>query len=529
METKVLGPIITNNKIGEGANGIVYNAQTKFENLPLAFKRNLVGKNIDFSGSIRELDILTKLFGHPFIIRLVSVSFGNSCHLSPIQNRYYKDDYIHFAFEKATYDGHVLIYEFNPAYSILKLGMVHLLLALEYMHAKRIIHRDIKPANTLYFENGSSGFFKLCDFGLSKIYTKQGKQTPKVVTTWYRAPEIELNYSKYNEKSDMWSIACTFFEMIARRPFLYGAPSTDRHMLKYIISKLPQNTNITILEKFNKNLDLSKLKCKGTSIFKQLGLDNVKIEEFNNPISGGLSSYGSFFDFVDLLEHLFVLDPGKRFSATEALNHIFFKGYRPLINKVRMMFPLTPLESEIPKIIYCEERKTACTTAFRIFNCRKELSWYNHRILFQSIDLFDRYLEYNNKCYNKLEVELKFMVCVYISIKYFSVMTIPPSFTEIINAKGKYLTINYTKSKFINIAKEFETTMIRDILKLSIYRETIYETSDKLDLKLSEEYIRDLLVFYGKHPENNKHTSFELLELFLKEKQNNSYKMTMIN
>ena len=39
-------------------------------------------------------------------------------------------------------------------------------------------------------------------------------QTKKVVTLWYRAPELLLGVQKYDDKIDIWSVGCIFAEMI---------------------------------------------------------------------------------------------------------------------------------------------------------------------------------------------------------------------------------------------------------------------------------------------------------------------------
>lgn len=70
------------------------------------------------------------------------------------------------------------------------------------------------------------GIVKLADFGLSrdmkeKTYQDgryQAQYTTKVVTRWFRAPELSLEDPDYNEKIDVWSVGCTFAEMIAGRP-----------------------------------------------------------------------------------------------------------------------------------------------------------------------------------------------------------------------------------------------------------------------------------------------------------------------
>jgi serine/threonine protein kinase len=69
------------------------------------------------------------------------------------------------------------------------------------MHNKDILHRDIKPANMLYKNDGT---VVIADFGLAK--KTNHNFTTRVVTLWYRAPELLLGCPKYDGKIDLWSI-----------------------------------------------------------------------------------------------------------------------------------------------------------------------------------------------------------------------------------------------------------------------------------------------------------------------------------
>lgn len=78
-----------------------------------------------------------------------------------------------------------------------------------------ILHRDIKCANILVAPDGT---LKLCDFGLSRIVSKFSKQkplTPRVVTRWYRAPELLLGDNYYLYGIDLWSAGCVLAEILS--------------------------------------------------------------------------------------------------------------------------------------------------------------------------------------------------------------------------------------------------------------------------------------------------------------------------
>ncbi len=49
------------------------------------------------------------------------------------------------------------------------------------------------------------------------IQAERPRYTTRVVTRWFRAPELSLEDPHYTEKIDVWSVGCTFAELIARK------------------------------------------------------------------------------------------------------------------------------------------------------------------------------------------------------------------------------------------------------------------------------------------------------------------------
>ena len=79
-----------------------------------------------------------------------------------------------------------------------------------------------------------SGILKIGDFGLARRYELPPKpMTPKVVTLWYRAPELLLGSNVQTPAIDIWACACIFGELLAHKPLLPGR--SDIHQVDLII------------------------------------------------------------------------------------------------------------------------------------------------------------------------------------------------------------------------------------------------------------------------------------------------------
>ena len=79
-----------------------------------------------------------------------------------------------------------------------------MLSGLGYLHRVGILHRDMKGSNILLTAQGD---LKLADFGLARLYNRKRKAdyTNRVITLWYRSPELLLGETAYGPEVDMWS------------------------------------------------------------------------------------------------------------------------------------------------------------------------------------------------------------------------------------------------------------------------------------------------------------------------------------
>ena len=91
--------------------------------------------------------------------------------------------------------------------------MFQLFSVLDYLHKHNIIHRDIKSANLLLTKDCD---LKLGDFGLSRKIGNYmiSEYTYRVVTLWYRSPELILGCRTYGPEVDIWSAGCILGELL---------------------------------------------------------------------------------------------------------------------------------------------------------------------------------------------------------------------------------------------------------------------------------------------------------------------------
>ena len=193
----------------------------------------------------------------------------------------------------------------------IKYIMYQILKGVQYLHKNNIIHRDIKCANILI---NNKGKVKIGDFGLARNITPNHtkKYTYKVVTLWFRAPELLFGETLYGTAIDIWSCGCVFGELLTGNCPFQG--KDEESLMTKICEKCgtPNETNwpgVTKLPFYNKL-------CPRT-IFP-----NSFVEHFKNfPKIDEVA--------MDLFSKMLQLDPKKRITIDEALNHPFFTDHKP--------------------------------------------------------------------------------------------------------------------------------------------------------------------------------------------------------
>eukprot|EP00986_Skeletonema_menzelii_P000961 scaffold268_cov140-Skeletonema_menzelii.AAC.14 len=197
-----------------------------------------------------------------------------------------------------------------------------LLQVLEFMHERNFVHRDLKTSNILITDNFE---LKLADFGLARCLESsfmgrlfegdgysagEGEFTNKVITLWYRPPELLLGETRYGCAVDIWSAGCIFAEIILGRPIFTGKAEMDQLKLIFDLIGTPTERS---WEGFR------ELKLIRTGEFS---IDKQRKPRLRDKYGEKIKPAAA----LGLLEKLLELDPKKRFTASRALNHRYFQA-----------------------------------------------------------------------------------------------------------------------------------------------------------------------------------------------------------
>jgi len=296
------------NKIDEGTYGIVWKAKDLATNEIVALKQIKFESSLRKDGfpisALREIGVLLAL-SHESIVTVKEMVVGGDF------------DKVFMAMEFMEMDLQQAMKKSGPSpfpQAEVKSMMHQILSATQHIHEKWILHRDLKTSNILVHKSGK---ICLCDFGLARKYQLPLKaMTQTVITLWYRPIELLFGQSFYGPEVDVWSIGCIFGELLKKEAMMQGQGELDQ------IDKI-----FKMIGSPNEETWPDFASLPNTSILRWKNKESPKIfKAFPvNSFSAGQSQ--SYLDpnGFDLLQRLLMLDPKKRISAGDALNHAYFR------------------------------------------------------------------------------------------------------------------------------------------------------------------------------------------------------------
>ncbi|CAL4189970.1 unnamed protein product, partial [Meganyctiphanes norvegica] len=217
-------------KIGQGTFGEVFKARDRRNGKIVALKKILMENEKEGFPitALREIRIL-KLLKHENVVNLQEICRTKGPPPPGLQRPTKSNPHMNhistffLVFEFCEHDLAGLLSNVTVKFNLgeIKKVMQQLLNGLYYIHSNKILHRDLKASNVLLTK---SGILKLADFGLARAFSTNrhgpNRYTNRVVTLWYRPPELLLGERNYGPPVDMWGAGCIMAEMWTRTPIL---------------------------------------------------------------------------------------------------------------------------------------------------------------------------------------------------------------------------------------------------------------------------------------------------------------------
>lgn len=276
-------------------------------------------------------------YGIPNIFEPTLMSSLDHPHINRALDIFPKDQKLYIFQEKAVSDlAHQVKYDYGGSPyqgEKLKLVLYRLANAVACLHEENILHCDIKGTNVLYFSDDD---IRLTDFTLSiRKYSPDENYDHTVATSTHRPLECFLG-QKWDEKLDIWSLACTFYEIIfGHNLMIYqgqGNPYqdiVDDRERKKRRESLIKRRNIYAHLELGRRLDPEYI----DQLIQEFDLEpqpqDLIMERARNLVPSFLST-----PLGHLMERMLQPNPQKRPTMKEILQHPYFEGMEPIPYKV---------------------------------------------------------------------------------------------------------------------------------------------------------------------------------------------------
>lgn len=277
--------------LGEGANSIVALARENCSGKDFAVKIIDKYDGYDRSRVLREIDLLHFLSDCPNVLHL--------------HDSYEENDRFYVVFEKM--DGGPLLHHIQNKKHFTEreasLVVKDIAVALKFLHDNGISHRDLKPDNILCVNKDKIVPIVICDFNLaSGISMIRGDTTPDLYTpvgsAEFMAPEVVDAFVRdapaYDKRCDLWSLGIILYIMLSGRPPFQGNCEQDCDWERGGSCRECQSML------WHSILD-------GDFSFPDAEWSDVSLEA------------------KDLISHLLVKEPSKRYSVDLVLSHPWLK------------------------------------------------------------------------------------------------------------------------------------------------------------------------------------------------------------
>ncbi|WFD01096.1 [pyruvate dehydrogenase (acetyl-transferring)] kinase [Malassezia yamatoensis] len=299
-------------QVGEGTYGQVYKAAGERSGALVALKKirmEAIKEGFPVT-SMREIKLLQSL-RHENVIRLQEIMTSRAGSV-----------YMVFEYMEHDLNGILVHPEVSFTDAHRKSLASQLLQGLSYLHHRSVLHRDLKGSNLLL---NNAGTLKIADFGLARTYYKRhhGDYTNRVVTLWYRPPELLLGATQYGPEVDTWGAGCLFLELFTRHAIFQGHDEIHQlQMITQVLGPITKESWVNVeglpwFELMRMQQDFSSLPSDTPNAWK---IATEHLTPAAKELAQGLLQY----------------DPTQRWTAKKALASAYFTTEEP--------FPEPPAE-----------------------------------------------------------------------------------------------------------------------------------------------------------------------------------------
>src|SRR2546426_849603 len=199
-------------ELGRGGMATVYLAQDKKHDRKVAIKvlRRELAASVGAERFLREIQIAARL-AHPHILPLIDSgeAHGALYYVTP----HVPDGSLRQRLERERQ---------MPLAEAIRIAR-DVGVALDYAHRQGFVHRDVKPENILFADLHAV----LADFGIARAFSEVGVEMVTegglaLGTPEYMSPEQASGEQDLGGRSDLYSLACVVYEMLAGEPPLRG-------------------------------------------------------------------------------------------------------------------------------------------------------------------------------------------------------------------------------------------------------------------------------------------------------------------
>ncbi|CCI49958.1 unnamed protein product [Albugo candida] len=294
-------------ELGQGSYAKVYHAKLKNKSaLDFAVKvmdQNFIRRENKTAFVLTERKVMTRL-RHPFIVRFYC-SFRDSQSLYLVMELCLGGNLLSFIREKLRENEDKGIQDSACCLESTRFYMAELVIAIEYLHSKKVVHRDLKPDNLLFSDKGH---LKVIDFGSAKVCTmwrfklvimkitialkdEEDRSTTSgsfCGTVSYVSPEV-LKDKPATVATDLWAAGCIICLLVGQHSlqklhtahFRKFVITEEQKMTCFSQSRFHQRRETSLKNFYNRNPTLALVQAKTHRLALQRSSEDTYVFRWN--------------------------------------------------------------------------------------------------------------------------------------------------------------------------------------------------------------------------------------------------------